>query len=86
MLYIISKMSVQLQDNVFQNLLVIEWMTQRKALCRPKSGNGPKLETHPPFHFWESPKLETAAVSAFELDPNLETQLPDPKVETSLTV
>ena len=38
------------------------------------------------FHFWVSPKLETAAVSTFGLDPKVETQLPDPKVETSLTV
>ena len=31
------------------------------------------------FHFWVSPKLETAAVSTFGLDPKLETHLPDQK-------
>ena len=35
---------------------------------------------------WVNPKLETAAVSTFRLETKLETQLPDPKVETSLTV
>ena len=56
-----------------------------KDLCA-----GPKLETAHnwkrvrSFHFWVSPKLETAAVSTFGLDPKQETQLPDQKVETSL--
>ena len=56
-----------------------------KDLCA-----GPKVETAQNWkrvrslHFWVSPKLETAAVSTFGLDPKLETQLPDPKVETSL--
>ena len=38
------------------------------------------------FHFLASPKLEAAAVSTFGFDPKLEAQLPDPEVETSLTV
>ena len=56
-----------------------------KDLCA-----GPKVESAQnwkrvrSFHFWVSTKLETAAVSTFGLDPKLETQLPDPKVETSL--
>ena len=53
---------------------------------------GPRVETAQnwkrvsSFHYWVNPKLETAAVSTFGLDPKLETQMPDPKVETSLTV
>ena len=53
---------------------------------------GPKVETAEnwkrlrSFHFWVSLKLETAAVSTFGLNRKLETQLTDPKVETSLTV
>ena len=53
---------------------------------------GPKVETAQnwkrvrSFHFWVSRKLETATVSTFGLDPKLETQLPDPKVETRVTV
>ena len=44
---------------------------------------GPKVETAQnwkrvcSFHFWVSRKLETAAVFTFQLDPKLETQLPD---------
>ena len=53
---------------------------------------GPKVETDQnwkrvrSFHFCLSPKLETAAASTFGLDPKLETQLPDPRVETSLSL
>ena len=64
-------------------------LNQRKG---KETCTGPKVETAQnwkrvrSFHFWVSPKLETAAVSTFRLDPKLETQLLDPKVETSLTV
>ena len=50
----------------------------------PKSGNRPKLETCPQFPLLGKPKLGTAIVSTFGLDPKLEAQLLDPKVETRL--
>ena len=53
---------------------------------------GPKVETAQnwkrvrSFHFWVSPKLETAEVSTFGLDPKTGNAAAWPKVETSLAV
>ena len=55
-------------------------------LCRPKSGNGPKLVTRLQFPVLSKSKTGNGRSFHLGLDPKLEMQMPDPKVETSLTV
>ena len=51
---------------------------------------GPKVETAQnwkrvcSFHFWVSPKLETATVSTFGLEPKLEMQLPQARIQPKI--
>ena len=69
----------------FQEDLINSLDHKRTMCASPKvemAQNWKRLRT---FHFWVSPKLEMASVSTFG-KPKLETQLPDPKVETSITV
>ena len=47
---------------------------------------GPKVETRPQFPLLGKPKTGNGRSFHFWADPKVETQLPDPKMETSLTV